>query len=187
MNLDNHAAKAIICDIYVKAVEEGEIHQPINKTDGPSKKFMGGFYLKRWSAKYVDSDCIIMANKDTITDYFKLLIGTLVKFDIVKHDSKGEVRQESMNQERVYLADKTVIGCNGAKHVYFRKANDESHNTLMLGICGNGEVIKPLIILEKSLPFVRDGESNHILQKTLLCKSNKGSVEKRCFLSVAWK
>ena len=47
MNLDNHAAKAIICDIYVKAVEEEEIHQPINKTDGPSKKFMSGFYLKR--------------------------------------------------------------------------------------------------------------------------------------------
>ena len=86
-----------------------------------------------------------------------------------------------MNQERVYLADKTVIGCNGAKHVYFRKANDESHKTLMLGICGNGEVIKPLIILEKSLPFVGEGESNHIPQKTLLCKSNKGSVEKDVF------
>ena len=33
----------------------------------------------------------------------------------------------------------------------------------MLGICGNGEVIKLLIILEKSFPLVGEGESDHIL------------------------
>ena len=40
MNLDNHAVKAIICDIHSKAIEKGEKRQPINGTDGPSKKFM---------------------------------------------------------------------------------------------------------------------------------------------------
>lgn len=35
MNLDNHAVKAVICDIHAKAVEQGEQHQPINTTDGP--------------------------------------------------------------------------------------------------------------------------------------------------------
>ena len=34
----------------------------------------------------------------------------------------------------------------------------------MLGICGNGEVIKPLIILEKSFRLIGEGESDHILQ-----------------------
>ena len=66
-----------------------------------------------------------------------------------------------MKQKRIYLADETgwgvqskrkqVIGHNGANHVYLRKANDESHKTLMLGICGNSEVIKPLIF-GKSFP-----------------------------------
>ena len=72
-----------------------------------------------------------------------------------------------MKQERAYLADETgwhvqskrkqVIGLNGANHVYLRKANDESHKILMLDICGNGEVIKLLIILEKSFPLVGEG------------------------------
>ena len=97
----------------------------------------------------------------------------------------------SRKQEREYLAYKTgwgvqsnckqIIGCNGAKHVYLRKANDESYKILMLGICGNGEVIKPLIILEKSFPLVREGGSDHIPQEILLCKTEKGSMEKGIF------
>ena len=51
----------------------------------------------------------------------------------------------------------------------------------MLGICGNGEVIKPLIILEKSFPLVREGGSDHIPQEILLCKTEKGSMEKGIF------
>ena len=51
----------------------------------------------------------------------------------------------------------------------------------MLGICGNGEVIKPLITLEKSFPLVAKGESNHIPEEILLCKTNKGSMEKEVF------
>ena len=103
---------------------------------------MRGFYsrhssLKRRSAEYVDCGCINMANKDTITDYFILSLEAWVKCDIVKLDSHGEVIQEAMKQERVNLSDKTgwgvqskckqVIGCDGAKHVYLRKANDENH------------------------------------------------------------
>ena len=115
MNLDNHALKAIICDIHAKAVEQGEKLQPINMTDGPSKKFMRGFHsrhpsIKKRSAAYVDRGCIKMSNKDTITDYFKLLLETLAKCDIVKLYSNVEVMQELMKQERVYLADETEWG-----------------------------------------------------------------------------
>ena len=35
-----------------------------------------------------------MAKKDTVTDYFKLSLETLVKCDIVKLDSNGEVRSQ---------------------------------------------------------------------------------------------
>ena len=58
----------------------------------------------------------------------------------------------SIIRERIYLAGETgwgvntktkkVIGRKGAKHIYNRKTSDESHKTLMLGICGNGEVGK---------------------------------------------
>ena len=115
MNFENHAVKAIICDIHAKAVKQGEKRQPINMTYSPSKKIKIRFYsrhpsLKTRSAEYVDHGCINMANKGTITDYFKLLLETLVKCDIVKLNSNGEVIQESMKQKRVYLAGKTGWG-----------------------------------------------------------------------------
>ena len=50
---------------------------------------------------------VAVLDKDTITDYFTLLLETLVKCDILKLDSNGKVIQESMKQERVYLADET--------------------------------------------------------------------------------
>ena len=116
-----------------------------------------------------------------------------MKCDIVKLDSNGEVIQVLLKKERVYLAHETgwgvqskrkqVIGHNGAKHVYLRKANDESRKTLMLGICKNGEVIKPLTILQKSFPLVGEGESDHILQEILLCKTDKGLWKKMLFAS----
>ena len=48
------------------------------------KKLMRGFYsrhssLKRRSAEYVDCGHINVANKDTVTGYFKLLLETLVR------------------------------------------------------------------------------------------------------------
>ena len=64
-------------------LNKGEKCQPINMTDGPSKKFMRRFYsrcpsLKRRSAEYVDCGHINVANKDTRTDCFTLLLETLV-------------------------------------------------------------------------------------------------------------
>ena len=53
-----------------------------------------------------------MANKNTITDYFKLLLEILVKCDIVKLESSSGVMHESIKQERVYLADKKRMGCS---------------------------------------------------------------------------
>lgn len=56
-----------------------------------------------------------MANKDTITNYFKLLLEILVKCDIVKLESNSGVMHESVKQERVYLADKKGWGVQ-SKH-----------------------------------------------------------------------
>ena len=96
-----------------------------------------------------------------------------------------------MKCERVYLADETgwgvqskhkqVIGRNEAKHVYLRKTNDESHKTLMLGICGNGDVIKPLIILEKSFPLIGGVSQTIFLSKFYFLKPKKG-LWKKMFL-----
>ena len=47
-------------------------------------------------------------------------------------------------------------------------------------ICGNSEVIKPLIILEISFSLGK-GDSNHILQEVLLFKTNKRSTGKSVF------
>ena len=69
-----------------------------------------------------------------------------------------------MEQDWVFNPNTEIIACHGAKQVYLRKACDESHKILMLGICGSGEVMKTLIILEKSFPLVGEGESDHILQ-----------------------
>ena len=39
MNLGNHWVKAIIRDIHSRAVQTGELRQPINMSEGPSAKF----------------------------------------------------------------------------------------------------------------------------------------------------
>ena len=66
--------------------------------------------------------------------------------------------------------------------MYHRKPSDESHKTLMLGICGNGQVLKPLIILEKSFPLIGEGEGENIPDGILLSKTDKGSMEKPLFV-----
>ena len=71
----------------------------------------------------------------------------------------------------------TVVARKGAKHIYKRKTNDESHKTLMLGVCGNGDFLKPLIILEKSFPLVDEGEVDHLPENILLSKTEKDSME----------
>ena len=95
------------------------------------KKFMRGFYSRhpslQRSAEYVDCVCINIANKDTITDYFKLLLKTLETCNCARLNCNGEVIQESIKQKRVYLTNETgwgvqskhlqVIGRNVAKHV----------------------------------------------------------------------
>ena len=107
-------------------------------------------------------------------------------------DDDGNVIAESMKRDRVYLADETgwgvqtkgkkVIAKKGANHVYHRKSNDESHKTLMLGICGNGVVLKLLVILENSFPLLAEGEGEHIPDDILLSKTDKGSMEKELFV-----
>ena len=69
-----------------------------------------------------------MANKNTITDYFKLLLEILVKCDIVKLESSSGVMHEK--KDGVFSPNIQIIGCNGTKDVYLRKTNDESHMTL---------------------------------------------------------
>ena len=145
--------------IHAKAVKDGDRCQKINELNGPSAKYMRSFYkrhkeISRRTAERVDRGRINMANQQTIDDYFELLKNSLVKDNVMELDKEGNPIQETIKRERIYLADetgwgvckrtKTVIGRKGAKHIYNRKASDESHKTLMLGICGNGDVLKPL-------------------------------------------
>ena len=116
-----------------------------------------------------------MANQQTIDQYFDLVKKQFIKDEIMAVDDYGEPIQDSMKTDRIYIADETgwgvnkktkkVIGRKGAVHIHTRKLNDESHKTLMLGLCGNGDVLKPLIILEKSFPLIGEGESE-IFQMT---------------------
>ena len=197
MNLKNNHVKALIREIHSQAVENGEKRQPMNSVTGPSAKFMRNFYqrypaLSYRSSETVDRGRINNATQSTITDYFNLLKESLVKDGIMELDSNGEVIQDSIKSERIYLADETgwgvstkrtkVIGRKGSKHVYQRKPNDESHKTLMLTICGNGDVLKPLIILEKSFPLVGEGEGEQLPDGILLSKTLKGSMETDLFV-----
>ena len=98
---------------------------------------------------------------------------------------------ESIVAERLYLADETgwgvdskrkkVLGKKGASHVYVSKPSDESHKTLMLGVCGNGDVLKSLIILQESFPLIGENEVDDIPDDLLLSKTKKGSMEKILF------
>ena len=51
----------------------------------------------------------------------------------------------------------------------------------MLGVCGNGDFLKPLIILEKSFPLHGEGEIDHLPENFLLSKTEKGSMEQNLF------
>ena len=51
----------------------------------------------------------------------------------------------------------------------------------MLGICGNGDVIKSLIILEKSFLLLGEDETDNIPKNILLSKTENGSMEKLLF------
>ena len=196
MNLNNNHVKALIREIHSRAVEAGEKRQQLNSSLGPSPKYMRAFYkrhpkLSSRSSERVDRGRINMANKDTVLEYFDLLKSSLVKDGIMELDEHGNPIQDSIKIDRIYLADETgwgvntkakkVIGRKGAKHIYNRKSNDESHKTLMLGICGNGDVLKTLIILEKSFPLLSEGEADHIPDNILLSKTEKGSMDHELF------
>ena len=163
MNIDHHIVKAIIRDIHSRAVEDGEKRKKINEVSGPSAKYMRGFYerhpeISKRLAERVDPGRINIASKDTIKQYFDLLKTILFENDIMHLDEDGNPVQESIKQHCIYLANetgwgvelrsRTVFARKGEKHIYKRKTNDESHKTLMLGVCGNGDFLKPLIILE---------------------------------------
>ena len=101
-----------------------------------------------------------MANDETVNRYFDLLKTTLVKQGMAELGDDGNLVNEQ--SERLYLADETgwgsekksrkVIGRKSAPHAYVKKSSDESHKTLILSICDNGDDLKPLIILKKTFP-----------------------------------
>ena len=157
---------------------------------------MRGFYerhpeISKRLAERVDPGPINVASKDTTKQYFDLLKTTLFENDIMYLDEDGNPVQESIKQHSIYLADetgwdvesrsRTVVARKGAKHIYKRKTNDESHKTLMLGVCGNGDFLKPLIILEKSFPLAGEGEVDHLPENILLSKTEKDSMEQNLF------
>ena len=51
----------------------------------------------------------------------------------------------------------------------------------MLGVCGNGDYLKPLFILEDSFPQIAEGEAELLPENVLLSKTNKGSMERELF------
>ena len=51
----------------------------------------------------------------------------------------------------------------------------------MLGVCGNGDFLKPLIILENPFPLDGEVEVDHIPENILLSKTEKGSMEQNLF------
>ena len=174
MNTDVRLTRSIMRDIHSKAVSSGEKRQKINPKTGPSAKYLRGFLNRHpmvvpRSVEYVDRGRINMATEETLADYFQLLKNTMVEHGIMEITESGEPIQESIKGERIYLADETgwgvskksrkVLGKKGQKHVYIRKSNDEFHKTLMLGVCGNGDLLPPLIILEKTFPLLGGGGS----------------------------
>ena len=182
--------KALIREIHGTAVASGERRKPINIVNGPSNKFMREFDKRhpevsmRWGES-VDRGRINMASKKTINEYFDLLKQSLIKHGIATTDSDGNITD--IASEKVYLADETgwgvqskrrkVYAAKGAKHVFMRKPSDETHKTLMLGVCGNGDVLKPLVILEKSFPLLGENEAAYIPDNILLSKTENGSME----------
>ena len=91
---------------------------------------------------------------------------------IAQVDEEGNIKNDTITGEKIYLADETgwgvqskkkkVYAAKGAKHVFIRKPHNESHKTLMLGVCGNGDVLKSLIVLEKSFPLLGEDEACNI-------------------------
>ena len=135
--------------------------------NGPSTDYMQLFYqrhrnLSFRSGETVDRGRINMENQETVSHYFDLLKETLVHCGIATLDGEDNVESASI-LERIYSADET---------------NDESHKALMLGICGNGDVIKSYLILEKSFPLLGEDETDNIPKNILLSKTENGSMEK---------
>ena len=191
MGLTHKQVKVIIREIHQRAVERGEKRQTINSEVGPSKKYMRGFYhrhpkLSDRNAETVDRGRINMANKDTINDYFETLRKALIETGIAEVDENNEIVKQ--HGERIYLADETgwgaekkskrIVGRKGASHAFVRKPSGENHKTLMLGVCGNGDVLKPLIILQKSFPMLDEEEADLLPPETLFSKTENRSMEK---------
>ena len=113
-----------------------------------------------------------------------------MKLTIAEVDDNNEIIHQ--HSERIYLADETgwgaekkskqVVGRKGGSHVYVRKPSDESHKTLMLAVCGNGDVLKPLIILQKSFPMLDEEEADSLPSNALFSKTENGSMEKVLFV-----
>ena len=57
------------------------------------------------SVETVDRGRINMASKETVDNYFRLLKETLVKLWIAELDDNGNIINDSILEERVYLAD----------------------------------------------------------------------------------
>ena len=112
MPLARTQVKAIIQEIHQRALNWGEKRQTINSQVGPSKKYMQGFYSRHpkqsdRTGETVDRRRINMANKNTITHYFKMLRKMLVETGIAELDDNNEIVNEY--GKRIYLADE--MGC----------------------------------------------------------------------------
>ena len=116
-----------------------------------------------------------MANKKTITDYFELLKQTMERYGIAQVDEEGNIKNDTITGEKIYLADETgwgvqskkrkVYAAKGAKHVFIRKPH--------------GGVLKSLVVLEKSFPLLGEDEACNI-PDVLLSKTDNRSMDQAC-------
>ena len=177
MPLQTRQLKALMREIYLKAIERGEKRQPISYESGPSNDYMRDFYSCHPNLSLRSGETVDMGRINMVNQYFKLLKET-INCGILELE-EGEVIQSSIKNEHTYLADET--GCLLDERVQhtsmYVKLMTKVMRQLMLGVCGNGEVLKPLVILEKSFPLIGEDESQHLPDNILLSKTENGSMD----------
>ena len=118
MPLQTRQLEALMREIYLKAIERGEKHQPINYESGPSNDYMHDYSrhpnLSLRSGETVDRGRLNVVSQGTVNQYFKLL-KEIINCGILELDEEGEVIQSSIKSEHIYLADETGWGVQSKK------------------------------------------------------------------------
>ena len=181
-------------EVLLKAKEKGEKRPEINMVNGPSSKFMRGFFSRHpevsfRQAERVDRGRINQASRQTVEQYFETLKDIMARRGIMEENAEGGIVE---HPDRLYKADEVgwgvekqtsrVLAKRGSKRIHTRIQTDQSHKTLMLTVCGNGEVLSSLLILEKSFPLLTEEEAEQLPDDLLISRTTNGSMESHLFV-----